>query len=376
MLGFALKTAATRTPPLLVAASFGWYALGGWLAPATPLLPQENIATFSIVACDTATGELAVAVHSKFLAVGALVPWAQAGVGAIAVQGWADPSYGPRALGMLAAGRSVEETLAALTERDESRSRRQVGVVDASGRSAAYTGEQALGYAGHITGAGFSVQGNLLAGSEVLRAMADTFRVARGALAERLLAALVAGQQAGGDRRGQQSAALLVVRRGGGYAGGNDRYVDLRVDDHAEPIAELLRLYGLHEQTVQAAVHLRLGAEYKKTGKQGAAPREFARALRIAQRYPADHALANRVAWNLAMQDELLPEALVLIKQAIAQKDSDASYWDTLAEVHGRLRQWELAIAAQTRASQLAPDEEKFRLRLQNWQELAGRGVH
>jgi len=351
-----------------------FHALCSFILFANSLSAQpsaaDGIATFSMVACDTSSRELGVAVQSKFLAVGSVVPWAQAEVGAIATQAWGNTSYGPKGLELLASGLSVEKVLEALTHEDESRAYRQIGIVDARGKSAAFTGKQTSAYAGHLTGDGFSVQGNLLAGQEVLQAMADSFRAAHGTLAERMLAALAAGQRAGGDRRGQQSAALLVVRRAGGYGGFNDRYIDLRVDDHAEPIKELARLFALHEQAVQATTHLRLGAELKKSKKDNLAPREFARALRIAQKYPTHHALANRVAWNLAAQDEMLGEALTLIEQAIALNDTTADYWDTLAEIRARLRQYDAAIAAQTKALQLDPSRQPFQERLQRWKNI------
>jgi uncharacterized Ntn-hydrolase superfamily protein len=312
-----------------------------------------------------------VAVASKFLAVGSVVPWAQAEVGAIATQAWGNPTYGPKALELLASGVSVEKAVETLTSDDEGRARRQVGLVDAWGKSAAFTGGETSVYAGHLTGEGFTVQGNLLAGPEVLRAMADSFRVTQGTLGERLLAALSAGQMAGGDRRGQQSAALLVVRRGGGYGGFNDRYIDLRVDDHYEPIKELARLFALHERSVQAIAHVRFGVELKKSKRLDAAQREFALAVRLAQKYSTDHALANRLAWNLAIQDEMLDEALALVKQAIAGDSLVADYWDTRAEIHARRQQYDAAIIAQTKALQLDPEQIQFHDRLKKWQELA-----
>ena len=205
------------------------------------------IATFSIVAYDPAHGDLGIAVQSKFLAVGAVVPWAQAGVGAIATQSYANTSYGPEALQLLAAGLSAEETLARLLAADEDRELRQVGIVDAQGRAAAFTGAECLAWAGHRVGPHYACQGNILVSEATVEAMASTFETASGPLADRLLAALAAGQAAGGDRRGQQSAALLVVREHGGYGGFNDRYLDLRVDDHPQPIAELQRLLDLHK---------------------------------------------------------------------------------------------------------------------------------
>lgn len=201
--------------------------------------------TFSIVAVDLATGELGVAVASKFLAVGAVVPWARAGVGAVATQSYANVSYGPTGLELMAAGYSAGETLARLLADDPERELRQVGIVDARGGTATFTGSACHAWAGGRTGPGYAVQGNILTGPEVVDAMAHAFETTDGPLAVRLLAALAAGDAAGGDRRGKQSAALLVVKERGGYGGYTDRFIDLRVDDHPEPVAELQRLYGI-----------------------------------------------------------------------------------------------------------------------------------
>ncbi|MGC8874805.1 MAG: DUF1028 domain-containing protein [Chloroflexia bacterium] len=202
--------------------------------------------TFSIVAFDPATGDLGVAVQSKFLAVGAYVPSARAGVGAIATQAYSNLSYGPRGLELLAQGLSAPEVVERLLADDPLREQRQLGIVDARGQAAAFTGKECFSWAGHLVGQGYCCQGNILVGEETVQAMAETFQRAQGELAERLLAALTAGQEAGGDRRGQQSAALLVVRASGGYGGTSDRYIDLRVDDHPRPIEELRRLLHLH----------------------------------------------------------------------------------------------------------------------------------
>ena len=203
--------------------------------------------TFSIVARDPATGELGVAVASKFLSVGAVVPWARAGVGAVATQAWANTSYGPRGLRLLARGLPAAAALDRLVAADAGRAQRQAGMVDAAGNAATYTGAECMAWAGGVTGPGFACQGNILAGPAVVSEMAAAYQAARGSLADRLVAALAAGQAAGGDRRGQQSAALLVVREKGGYGGWNDRAVDLRVDDHARPVDELARLLALHK---------------------------------------------------------------------------------------------------------------------------------
>jgi uncharacterized Ntn-hydrolase superfamily protein len=213
--------------------------------------------TFSIVAFDPTTGELGVAVQSKYFGVGSVVPWAKAGVGAVATQSWAKVGYGPEGLRLMEAGRPAREALDEMTASDAQRTQRQVGVVDAKGRVAAFTGAECMAWAGHREGEHFAVQGNLLAGEAVITAMAEAFEKARktsvGELADWLIAALDAAQAAGGDRRGQQSAALLVVRAGGGPGGDNDRFIDLRVEDHAQPIAELGRLLGLHKEFYRAA---------------------------------------------------------------------------------------------------------------------------
>jgi uncharacterized Ntn-hydrolase superfamily protein len=204
------------------------------------------IATFSIVARDPRNGDLGIAVASKFLAVGSVVPWARAGAGAVATQALANLAYGPDGLALLERGRPAQAALDELLADDEQREHRQVGVVDAQGGAAAHTGAECMDWAGHVVGEGFAAQGNILAGAGVVQAIADTFAGAPGELAERLLAALQAGDAAGGDRRGRQSAALYVARAGGSYGGALDRYVDLRVDDHTAPIPELARLLRLH----------------------------------------------------------------------------------------------------------------------------------
>lgn len=211
--------------------------------------PGEPVATFSIVAFDPATGDLGVAVQSRFFGVGSVVPWARAGVGAVATQALANTTYGPRGLELLEKELSAEQALARLVRDDPEAAKRQAALVDARGRPAAWTGEHCNGWAGHRTGEGYSVQGNILAGPKVLDAMAVTFESTLSwPLADRLHAALVAGQTAGGDTRGVQSAAILVVREGGGYRGLNDRYIDLRVEDHADPIGELGRLIRIHRR--------------------------------------------------------------------------------------------------------------------------------
>ena len=200
------------------------------------------VTTFSIVGRDSENGDLGVAVQSKFFAVGAVVPWAKAGVGAVATQSWTNTTYGSKGLELLENGLSAQETLDRLVAGDDGRSQRQVGVIDADGNVANYTGGECMEWAGARSGENYTAQGNLLTGEAVVDAMAEAFEETEGELAEKLMAALIAGQEKGGDRRGQQAAALLVVRDDGGEGGFNDRYIDLRVDDHKQPIKELHRL--------------------------------------------------------------------------------------------------------------------------------------
>jgi uncharacterized Ntn-hydrolase superfamily protein len=208
----------------------------------------QTVATYSIVACDLEAEQWGVAVQSKFLAVGAVVPWAAPHIGAIATQAYANPRYGPDGLALLRDGLSAAEVVERLTGADDGRDQRQLGVVDGHGGSATFTGTECNAWAGGRTGDGYSAQGNILVSEETVAVLAATFEATAGRpLAQRLLDCLDAAQAAGGDSRGQQSAALLVVERGGGYAGLSDAVVDLRVDDHERPLEELRRLVGLHE---------------------------------------------------------------------------------------------------------------------------------
>jgi uncharacterized Ntn-hydrolase superfamily protein len=206
--------------------------------------------TFSIVARDPDNGDFGVAVQSKFIAVGAVVPWAKAGIGAIATQAWGNVSFGPNGLKMLEDGLSASEALQELLASDSQRERRQVAIVDAKGRVAVHTGKECMDWAGHVTGSGYSCQGNILASSKVVESMAKAYDDTREDLIDKLLQTLTAGQAVGGDRRGQQSAALLIVREKGGYEGWTDRYVDLRVDEHPTPIEELKRVFKIYDMTM------------------------------------------------------------------------------------------------------------------------------
>jgi uncharacterized Ntn-hydrolase superfamily protein len=212
-------------------------------------MAEPVVATYSICACDLEARQWGVAVQSKFLAVGCIVPWAEPLVGAVATQSWANPRYGPDGLALLRTGMPAEEVVTHLTDADEDRAQRQLGVVDGQGRSASYTGAECHAWAGHRTGAGYAAQGNILVSGETVDALAEAFETSAGQpLAERLLACLDAAQAAGGDSRGQQSAAIFVVGPEQGFAGLSDVFVDLRVDDHPRPLEELRRLFGIHQE--------------------------------------------------------------------------------------------------------------------------------
>lgn len=232
------------------------------LPTQAPADREKRAHTYSIVAWDSATGDLGVAVQSKFPNVGGIVPWAKAGVGAVATQALSNTDYGEKGLALLAMGATAHEAMRILTRDDPRAAQRQAGMVDARGNSASWTGDSTFDWAGGrvggpegraagkgvlITGRNYTAQGNILVSDATVRALAETFERTQGSLADRLMAALKAGQAAGGDRRGMESAALLVVRANAGYMGGNDRFIDIRVYDHAQPIAELERLYVLHQ---------------------------------------------------------------------------------------------------------------------------------
>src|ERR687898_1726047 len=209
---------------------------------------ERVVATYSIAACDLEARQWGVATQSKFLAVGSVVPWAEAEAGAIATQAYANPRYGPEGLALLRNGLSAQQVVDALTAADDGRDDRQLGVVDAQGRGATFTGSKCFDWAGGRAGDGFAAQGNILVSAATVDALAETFESRNDLpLAERLIEALAAAQAAGGDQRGQQASALLVVQKDGGYAGLSDTLVDLRVDDHETPVDELRRLHRIHE---------------------------------------------------------------------------------------------------------------------------------
>lgn len=317
--------------------------------------------TFSLAAYDSLTGELGVVVQSRAFNVGMAVPWVEAGVGAIATQASTNESFGPKGLKLLQSGLSAQETLDWLIGHDPGKDHRQIGVVDSKGNSASFTGEQCLSWAGDTTGYGFACQGNILAGKGVVEGMVKAFQETDGELGERLLAALVAGQKAGGDKRGKQSAALLIVRPSEEFPEYNHRYVDIRVDDHKEPIKELIRLYRILEATDLTESHLRFAETYEKEGKPDLARRErewVGRTLkRVLKEGTKNAGLLNALAWSVATHDMFLEEALEAAKRAVKLEPKSWEILDTLAEVYFRLDNRKKAIKVGERALKLSPGD-------------------
>jgi len=278
--------------------------------------------TFSIVAFDPVNQDWGVAVASKFFAVGSVVPWAKAGVGAIATQAFANTSFGPRGLLILEQGADAGAALKILVASDTGRAQRQLGIVDAKGNVATYTGEKCNAWAGGVEGVNFVCQGNILAGEKVIKAMAKAFETGKGELAERLLAALEAGDAAGGDSRGRQSAAILVVRPGGGYGGWDDRYLDIRVDDDPQPIKGLRRMMetGLTMAALNRASGLRM---------QGKLDQAVAAMEKAVERYPKsgecwyDYACYLSLSGNKVEALAALKKALVLTPKSVTMAKTD-----------------------------------------------------
>jgi len=318
--------------------------------------------TFSIVAYDSVTQELGVAVQSKYFSVGTDVPWAEAGVGAVATQATVDASFGPKALALLKTGMSAPDVMRALAATDSSWESRQVGIADARGHVASWTGKKCLDWAGSETGADFACQGNILAGPAVVAGMAKAYRETGGEMAERLLAALEAAQLAGGDKRGMQSAALLVVRPSMERPQFTQRYVDLRVEDHKTPIKELRRLLEIQEGFHGADNHMLYAAQYDATGRPELAARERERVAEILRRALArkegDASLLNGLAWACATHDLFLGDALKAADRAAALEPRNVDVLDTLAEVHFRLGNATKAIEVESRAATIDPKSE------------------
>ncbi|HEX9160398.1 MAG TPA: DUF1028 domain-containing protein [Thermoanaerobaculia bacterium] len=291
------------------------------------IAPAHDVATFSIVARDPQTGEMGVAVASRFFSVGSVVPYARAGAGAVATQANANTTYGPRGLELLERGANAEETLKVLLRGDDDPSARQVGIVANDGSSVTYTGPKCNSWAGGRSGPNYAVQGNILAGEQVVAALEKTFFETKGTLAHRMYEALLAGDAAGGDSRGRQSAAMIIVKQGAGYNGGNDRAIDIRVDDHPDPFKELGRLLNYAEMNYAwnegwtAFTHKHFPEAY--TAQQ--------RALALAPENPEvlyDMAVISLAAGHRDQSMQALQKALTLNpklkKQASVDHDLDA----------------------------------------------------
>jgi uncharacterized Ntn-hydrolase superfamily protein len=243
-----------------------------------PMKLRRPMHTFSIVARDTKTGEMGVAVQSHWFSVGSVVPWAESGVGAVATQSFADPSYGPKGLDLMRRGKPASDALNELIAADPGQARRQVAMVDSKGRVAVHTGNRCIECAGHETGEGYSVQANLMLNNAVPSAMAKAFERTEGNLADRMMAALDAAQEVGGDIRGKQSAAMLIVRANPSGKPWADRVVDLRVEDHQEPLKELRRLLGLS----RAYTHMDAGDAAMEKNDVTEAVKEYGQAMKLA----------------------------------------------------------------------------------------------
>ncbi len=327
--------------------------------------------TFSIVAFDPVTKELGVAVQSKYFSVGTDVPWARAGVGAVATQATVNPSFGPRALEMLKKGRPALQVIQSLAKGDRQWQSRQLAIVDAKGRAVSHTGKSTLHWAGGEVGDGFACQGNILAGPKVVSEMARAYRETKGELAERLIAALEAGQAAGGDKRGQQSASLLVVRPSKTNPEFEERYVDLRVEDHASPIKELRRIWNIRQGFKGAEVHLLYARQYDSAGRKDLAKLERVRVRDILtsalQRNEKDPGMLNGLAWACASNSIFLKDALKAAQRAVDLAPKSVDILDTLAEVHFRMGNSKKAIEVETRAAKIDPKSQYLKDQLRRF---------
>jgi len=317
--------------------------------------------TFSIVGMDTLTGEFGVAVASKVLDVGYIVPWGEPGTGAIATQAMTNAMFGPDGLELLRAGASAEETLDSLLEADPDREVRQLGIVDADGNSASFTGTETMAWSGSITGPGYAIQGNILTGPEVVEEMERAFQAEEGSLGDRLLAALLAGDAAGGDSRGRQSAAMVVIREDGGYQGCNDLLVDIRVADSDDPLGELQRIYSKWCMWYVFAIYIDAGSP------------ETEYAINIMNDYLAssevDAQTLNGLAWELAIRKLHPAKAVEIALMAVEMEPEDPNIMDTLAESYFALGEFDTAVEWELKALELDPENAFFNEQLEKFLE-------
>jgi uncharacterized Ntn-hydrolase superfamily protein len=344
------------------------------LPPPAQSAPERG--TFSIVAFDSVTQELGVAVQSKYFSVGTDVPWAEAGVGAVATQAHVDPSFGPKALALLRSGLGAADVMRALAATDSAWDGRQLGIVDARGGVATWTGSKCLDWAGGERGVDFACQGNILAGPAVVAGMARAYRETKGEMAERLLAALEAAQAAGGDKRGMQSAALLVTRPSPDHPQFAQRYIDLRVEDHKTPIKELRRLLEIQEGFHGADNHFLFAEQYEATGRPDLAARERDRVVEILRRAIArderDASMLNGLAWACATHASYLEDARKAAERAAALEPRNVDILDTLAEVHFRSGNATKAIEVESRAATIDPKSQYLKDQIERFRKAGG----
>ncbi len=351
-----------------------WLVGLGGLGGAADAWADDLFGTFSVVAYDSTTGEVGVAVQSRVFGVGPRVAWVMGGTGAIATQANSNESFGPEGLRLLEAGLSAQETLDWLLAHDPGRDSRQVGIVDARGGVAHWTGGQCMEWAGQAAGTAYTCQGNILASEAVVAGMVRAMEATAGQeLGRRLLAALEAAQAAGGDRRGRQSAALLVGRAHPEYPEYAARYVDIRIDDHATPIQELARLYGMYEAQGLVQAHMRFAEYFTARGRTAEARQERERVgealVRVLQAEVADAGMLNSLAWFTATHDIYLPQALIAAERAVALEPQNSNILDTLAEVHYRLGDVQKALEVASRALALSPEDAYLKEQIERFRE-------
>jgi len=327
------------------------------------LLAYISQGTFSIVAMDPESDEWGIAVASRVLDVGYIVPWLEADVGAVATQAYTNPYFGPWALDGLSRGKSADEVLKIILEKDTLAEERQVGIVDINGKSVAYTGQNTLEWAGHKTAPYVSVQGNILTGPGVVDSMLTVFQKTEGPLAERLLSALEAGEKAGGDKRGKQSASITVVRKRGGYQGVDDRLVDLKVVDNPEPVKELRRQYEMWQYAFLGPAYLRLADEEKDT-EEAFLKKAHLLLLKALESELESPEVYNSLAWEFALKKKYPEETLEAAKKAHELAPKDANIMDTLAEAHYAAGNYEQAVYWETKALEIEPGNEFFKKQL------------
>ncbi len=327
--------------------------------------------TFSIVAMDPQTDEWGIAVASRVLDVGYIVPWVKAGVGAVASQALSNPYIGPRILEELEKGKSAGEALQTVLAADTMPEDRQVGVVDRNGKSASHTGKTTNAWAGHKTAQYVAVQGNILTGPQVVDSMFAVFQRTKGPLAERLLSALEAGEKAGGDSRGKQSASIVVMTKRGGYLGVDDRLVDLKVIDNPEPVQELRRQYELWQYAFMAPAYLRLTDE-KAAKEEIYLARTHSLLMKALASEVSSAETYNSLAWEFALRKKYPKETLEAALKAHNLAPDDANIMDTVAEAYYAAGNGKDAVQWEERALEIEPENAFFQKQLKKFREAAG----